>query len=261
MAHYVYLIQDSSHISSGLEIFKIGKTTLLPSQRMTNYTKNSIAYEFSVVRDCHVMEEILLKKFATRFRQLKKIGKEWFEGDIVEMKICFAETILEEYKLERDAKKAFLESLPPPVDMDCEEEIIEDKKEIVIEKFKIVQGFTKEYIKENMDKLTLELIKSGVKGISSFLLEISKFENENIYVCIDSSKNKFSRRLPNNTWEDDPKGHMLNYIFNFVDVEILDFQKDDKNVAEFIKAVNSNSHRTKYIRLVLNTAKFDMEKF
>jgi len=265
MAHYVYLIQDANHISSGLNIYKVGKTTLLPHQRMTNYTKNSIAYAFMVVRDCHVMEEILLKIFASKFKQLKKIGKEWFEGDIVEMKICFTMRVLEEYKLELADKKAFLESLPcSPSEMpysSSDEEAIEltVEKPIVIEKLKIVQGFTKEYIGENMSKLTDDLIKQGVKGISKFLLEISSYENERIYKCIDSSKNKFSRRLPDGTWEDDLKGHMLNYIFNFIEITSLEVLGNDKNVIEFTKAINSSTNRTKYIRLVLNTVKFEME--
>lgn len=271
MAHYVYLIQDSSHISSGLNIYKVGKTTLLPHQRMTNYTKNSIAYKFDVVRDCHVMEEIILKKFASKFKQLKKLGKEWFEGDIVEMKICFTELILEEYKLERDAKKAFLDELSSVAEPSVEECEAVEEKDIVIEKLKIVQGFTKEYIKENMAKLTEDHLEQGVKGISKFLLEISKYDGEWIYVCIDSSKNKFSRRLPNDAWEDDPKGHMMNYVFNFMSQELLEryktaekilslTQEEIKNVENFTKAVNSNTDRTKYIRLVLNTVKFKMEK-
>jgi len=82
---YIYLLQLREFIKTGEQVYKIGRTTRKPEERFQEYPKNSRVLTFVNVVICTKAERELLKIFNKKFIQRKEYGKEYFEGDVVQM--------------------------------------------------------------------------------------------------------------------------------------------------------------------------------
>ncbi len=272
MAQYVYLIQDAKYISMGKSVCKIGKTTLPPDQRIAQYTKNSLVFSISIVGNCETAENIIKKIFAQKFKLIE--GREWFEGDITEMKIAFLEIIMENYKNELQEKK--LSSVEAVINSQVKNLSINEEQ---VRSNKII-AFTKEYIKEKINLLTSDHLKDGLDGIVRFIVSIATVGTNLIYKCTDSSKMTFSRVDEDGTWKEDKSGHMLNYIFENMpldkvydckfqiseierkcqrDYERLILEKKMKELTKIILAQKIGPERKRCIRDILDILRFKLE--
>ena len=81
MYNYLYLIQDNRDI--GLNVYKIGKTTQSPSDRLKGYSKGTYAIRIYQVDDCHKKESELIELFKKKYKLFR--GREYFEGDLNDM--------------------------------------------------------------------------------------------------------------------------------------------------------------------------------
>lgn len=86
MYNYLYLIQDS--IDIGSDIYKIGKTTQAPSERLKGYSKGTYLIRISKVDDCHSREIQLINLFKTKYKLSR--GREYFIGNINQMLLDFS---------------------------------------------------------------------------------------------------------------------------------------------------------------------------
>jgi hypothetical protein len=105
---YIYVIIEREFIKTDEKIYKIGKTGQENFNRFNQYPKNSILLYYQKTNDYENMEKKILLKLKEKFIQKKNIGKEYFNGNIVEI------------------VKEIIEIIFP----NCEEYITESKEEI-----------------------------------------------------------------------------------------------------------------------------------
>ena len=95
---YIYLLQPLCSINSNEQIYKIGKTKRKNFKRFNEYPLGSILILQSSSNDCDLMERKLLKLFDEKFIKKTDYGREYFEGNLIEMKkIINSELMNEEY--------------------------------------------------------------------------------------------------------------------------------------------------------------------
>lgn len=78
---HIYLIREREFITSGQNIYKIGKTGQSGLKRAKQYPKHSMIEIHLRVRDYHAVERELIAEFKQRFIHRPDIGAEYFEGD------------------------------------------------------------------------------------------------------------------------------------------------------------------------------------
>lgn len=89
---YVYLLREREFIKTNESIYKIGKTRNI-YERMSNYPKNSDVIITMKVKNCDMMEKEIMKAFDDNFKQEKKIGREYYNGNEQNIKKKFCDTI------------------------------------------------------------------------------------------------------------------------------------------------------------------------
>jgi hypothetical protein len=98
MAHnYVYLIREREFVRNNEQTYKLGKTTQLPNSRLAGYPKGSEVILFIDVQNCHMVEKNLMEQFDGLFKQKKEYGREYYEGDLNNMKRTFFNVIEKEF--------------------------------------------------------------------------------------------------------------------------------------------------------------------
>ena len=84
-ANYIYLILEREFIKTNEAIFKIGKTKQKNLTRVKQYPKNSVLLLQKICTNCDEAERSLLKIFTEKYKQRTDIGREYFEGDYMQM--------------------------------------------------------------------------------------------------------------------------------------------------------------------------------
>jgi rubredoxin len=81
MYNYLYLIKDKRDIGSN--VYKIGKTTQLPSDRFKGYEKGTYPIRISQVDNCNKREYELIDLFKKKYELSR--GREYFNGNLNDM--------------------------------------------------------------------------------------------------------------------------------------------------------------------------------
>lgn len=82
----IYLLREREFINKDEPVYKIGKTRLEGLKRFNGYPKGSELLLNMECTDCDVHETILIKLFDQLFINRKDIGREYYEGDMKQMK-------------------------------------------------------------------------------------------------------------------------------------------------------------------------------
>ena len=93
---YIYLLQPLRSIKDNQKIYKIGKTTRNNFKRFNEYPIGSILLLQSSCNNCDLMEKHLLKLFNEKFVKETNYGREYFNGDLIEMKKLINSEIINE---------------------------------------------------------------------------------------------------------------------------------------------------------------------
>lgn len=91
---FIYIIKLREHVLLKQDIYKIGRTNRKPSERHSEYPKDSICYFSYDVTDSKNTESKMIKLFSRDFVQRTDIGREYFEGSLIEMIEKFNRIIL-----------------------------------------------------------------------------------------------------------------------------------------------------------------------
>ena len=102
---YIYLLQPLRSITSNEQIYKIGKTKRNNFKRFNEYPSGSILLLQSICNDCDSMEIKLLKLFDEKFIKKTDYGREYFEGNLIEMKKLINSEIMNEENIIDDNTK------------------------------------------------------------------------------------------------------------------------------------------------------------
>ena len=82
----VYLLVEREFIKTKEAIYKIGQSKHNNYDRLIkSYPKGSQALLIWSVKDCVYMEKIIIEEFKKTYRQRKDIGREYFEGNPIDM--------------------------------------------------------------------------------------------------------------------------------------------------------------------------------
>jgi len=100
---YIYLLKPLRSIIDNEEIYKIGKTKRNNFKRFNEYPIGSILMLQSSCKNCDLMERILLKIFNEQFIKETDYGREYFRGDLFEMKRIINSEIMKEYVIINDS--------------------------------------------------------------------------------------------------------------------------------------------------------------
>jgi hypothetical protein len=84
---YVYLIQEREFIHLEKPVFKIGKTKQINFTRFSQYPKGTNLIYQSVCSNCDICEKDIITLFKQKYSQRKDIGREYFEGNYINM-VC-----------------------------------------------------------------------------------------------------------------------------------------------------------------------------
>jgi hypothetical protein len=94
---YIYLLQEREFSRLNEPTYKLGATTQTLAGRLGQYPKGSIIIVAFNVNDCFKIEERLKIIFEHKFHQCTEYGKEYFRGDLDEMKYIISDVILRSY--------------------------------------------------------------------------------------------------------------------------------------------------------------------
>lgn len=215
MSSYVYLIYDIVYKSSGRSVYKIGKTENNVKDRMKGYPKGTEPIIFAFTRNCTNLENKLIEIFSKNFKLFR--GKEWFEGDLIQMKILFSKCILEDYEEER------LEYIPQNKDQEkigtpAVEIIPEVKIPVLKTPFEIeleTKEFNKDFVSKNIKLLSYDLIKKGEEGFAEFIRLIVNFQEGEVRQNFKYNKEKevFEKLTSTSKWIPDRKNDSIKHIF------------------------------------------------
>lgn len=82
---YNYIIREREFFKANQNVYKIGKTKQAFRNRVGDYPKGSEIINTTSVKDCDLIETILISEFKKKFIHRNDIGNEYFEGDPKEM--------------------------------------------------------------------------------------------------------------------------------------------------------------------------------
>ena len=82
--HFIYILQEREFVKNNENCYKLGKT-INPKQRLSSYPKGSKIFLILKCDDCDRAEKDLIDMFKTSFFSRNDIGKEYFQGDLLEM--------------------------------------------------------------------------------------------------------------------------------------------------------------------------------
>ena len=98
---HIYLLWEREFISLNQYICKIGTTTRGASKRVSEYPKDSRVILVTEVNDCYGAERNIIQRFKQLFKHKKDIGREYFEGNISDMKYEMNHIVLK-YEMKYD---------------------------------------------------------------------------------------------------------------------------------------------------------------
>lgn len=87
VAEYIYILQRADFVTTGQNIYKLGRTVQNCTKRIQNYPKGSILFLQINTRDSIIVEKNLLNLFEELYTKRKDYGLEYFQGDIENMKL------------------------------------------------------------------------------------------------------------------------------------------------------------------------------
>lgn len=85
VAGHLYIVWMREFMRSGANVFKVGRTARLVS-RMYGYPKGSLVLMTFAVDDTIEAEARVMSEFKACFRQCREFGREYFQGDVIDMK-------------------------------------------------------------------------------------------------------------------------------------------------------------------------------
>lgn len=86
ISDYLYLIHLRESIKCNENIYKVGRTQTGPDKRIKSYPKGSNLIAQFCVSDAVQAEGELLKLFDAKYKQIKDYGREYYQGDLNQMK-------------------------------------------------------------------------------------------------------------------------------------------------------------------------------
>ena len=91
---YVYLVRKEIAARDNAPVYKIGRTSGKPWNRVSSYGDCEVVIVWKVP-DSKATEKVLLREFRQRFQRIKTFGNpnEDFAGDVEEMKKIFVENV------------------------------------------------------------------------------------------------------------------------------------------------------------------------
>ena len=125
---HVYMLQLREFIRINESTYKIGKTKRTPNERFNGYPKGSRVIQICEVRDCHLVEQEIIRKFTKRFLRKTEYGSEYFQGEEEDITEAFNKIVERFGKLsgepveldtttvnEQDISQNIAQDIPQPV--------------------------------------------------------------------------------------------------------------------------------------------------
>lgn len=147
--HFCYLLQEREFVKTKENVFKPGKTKKGDASRFNNYPKDSILILLIRVYDCDVAEKEILQEFNKKFKQRLDIGREYFEGDIDDIKNEFINIISKKYVMCFEPKNNKIDNKYKSIILENEKtikkqnKIIGEKENIIKKQMSIIENLTK----------------------------------------------------------------------------------------------------------------------
>ena len=240
---YIYLLQPLWSINNNKEIYKIGKTKRNNFKRFNEYPIGSILLLQSSCKNCDLMEKHLLKLFDEQFIKETDYGREYFRGDLFEMKkLINSEIMNEEVVIDNESDVAKMND-KTETEM-CG--IINNNENNNEKKNKNKHNF----FCEHCDYRTIDngnyskhLLTAKHTRITNNNCKIHKTTNKNI-VCICgkeyNNRHNLSRHKKTCNYEEKPVPTLApNPVSNVIDVSmIIDIIKENKEIKNILMEQN-----------------------
>ncbi len=160
---YIYLLETRESVRLGDQIYKIGKSKQEAFKRFDQYPTGSILITYEMCFDCDKIEKQLIKIFNTKYKNTSIYGKEYFHGNLADMRADIFNCINQEYREVTEKSKnaniisnlKTVNSFDELVKQQGKETITETKKAIINEPVDKIDVDTETNYENYNDKLKL----------------------------------------------------------------------------------------------------------
>ncbi len=219
---YIYLIREREFVKCNEFVYKIGRTQQNPpTERISQYPKDSEIVLLILVDDCFSAEKQLIKVFKQQFTHKKEYGNEYFEGDIKDM-LKTIKSVLFDIEIKENILQKSLKLTEES--LDCAE------AQLLLLKEKL--KFT-----ENELKLTQELVELKDKEVLTIKKEYEKLNSSILDLALNNTISKEKVIIP------ETKKKIVK-IENDLTIKL-------KNICNYSKNISSHV----YISYLINTLK------
>ena len=183
---YIYLLQPQRSITNNEQIYKIGKTKRENFKRFNEYPVGSILLLQSSCKNCDLMERRLLNIFDEHFIKETDYGREYYHGDLFEMKKVINSEIMNE-EVDIDFGRSIDYDISP-------RNLLEDRNhmpEKVTKKYCEYKCEICSFITTNKSKYNLHNLTEKHKKNEN----VKKSQDHSLLLCCEKCNTKYKSRV------------------------------------------------------------------
>jgi hypothetical protein len=187
---YVYLLQTREFLNSKEPVYKIGRSKQDNYSRFSQYDLGSVLLFQSSCSDNIKLEREIIDLFSKKYEHIKIVGKEWFRGDVDEMRVDFCDIIKNSITTGKLKNNDTISVQDVVVEEGCVEDIVVEEgcvEDIVVEERihqYLLEECTQQYL---IEEVIQDVVEEKVQGIVEEkvrdIVEECE-ENENIQVVV-----------------------------------------------------------------------------
>jgi hypothetical protein len=254
-SEYIYLLQPLQSITNNEDIYKIGKTKRNNFKRFNEYPSGSVLLLQTSCINCDLMEKKLLKLFNEIFTKRTDYGREYFKGDLVEMKKLINYEIINE----KDGNYFIDDTIL----VESSDKVTNSKNNYCCEYCSFKSNHRRDYNKH--------LLTAKHQRFTNDIKNCANTTNKNICICGKEYKNRHTlsrHRRYCDYKEDNSINEPLNNSYQTMIIDIIKDNRDIKSLLlehqkesnELIKKLINISDKDKIIKNISKEIMIDKEK-
>jgi hypothetical protein len=264
---YVYLLQTREFLNSKEPVYKIGRSKQDNYSRFSQYDLGSVLLFQSSCSDNIKLEREIIDLFSKKYEHIKIVGKEWFRGDVDEMRVDFCDIVKNSITTGKLKNNDTISVQDVVVEEGCVEDIVVEER---IHQYLLEEGI-QDVVEENIpdavveenipDAVVEENIPDAVveEGVQQYLVEenipdvveeidiiIEDVENDNI-VIEDVENNNIVIEDVENDVEEDVENDVENDVEEDVECKSIMIKKKGSkfccDICNYSTCVKSNMQK------------------
>jgi hypothetical protein len=189
---YVYLLQTREFLNSKEPVYKIGRSKQDNYSRFSQYDLGSVLLFQSSCSDNIKLEREIIDLFSKKYEHIKIVGKEWFRGDVDEMRVDFCDIVKNSITTGKLKNNDTISVQDVVVEEGCVEDIVVEERihqylleectqQYLIEE--VIQDVVEEKVQGIVEEKVQDIVEEKVQDIVEEIdIIIEDVENDNIVI-------------------------------------------------------------------------------